>query len=605
MNVITQQQDTATPVKTEVAPRVFLWQVGFISLSVLAFMTAIALSIAPRYETIDDIVMHEYVAGLFCAFKPDDHMIYTHVLLGKLLAGLYSAAANVPWYPLYQMVALFASSTVICATFVKLYGSRGAIVPSLIYAFAMLAPSIICMQFTTTASLVGIAGGVLLFSAIESRADSKWRWWLASGGTFAFGFAFLMRQKAGWMITVLFALYAVARYFRKSWRNLGIALGVTAALACLCQVLWFANDTYYKRTGWGEFEVWRRKLHPLYDFSRLNLRSRAAVATIKTVGWSRNDVKMLNTCMHWDDDVFSSAKLNSLIERGHRWIRADVETYLPGAFSRLVKNPQAQIVFFLLLSSLLIAASRRLSNLRFAALFFGVAAVATVITATHKYSLHVYLPMLYMLAVARLTALKFNWPSSTDESSSASSSALPDSGRKNSAEATELAYALLLLFGCIGFFVYSLADHNARLTKAVNSAAVRRNDLKIIHERFPDKLAYTVVGAPALLPFENTEPFKDLKVVSSYTSRMSFGKELLAMHQIKGFGEGFLSGKVMVLSNPKQNKALETFFREHYNVNLKFKLLPTGGLGIYEPVVVDGNSPDRLNKPESGSIIGN
>lgn len=590
MNVIANQKEPTTPAATDVVagatdvyndavPRVFWLQVALVVACILAFMASITLSITPRYETIDDIVMHEYVAGLFFSLKPDEHMIYSHVLLGKLLAGLYTAAFKVPWYPLYQLLAILTSSTVICSALIRLYGGRGAIVPSLIYAFVVLAPAIICMQFTTTAAIVGIAGGVLLISAIESKANLQWRWSLAAGGAFAFVFSALMRQKAGWMVAVLFALYAVVRYSGKSWKRLGIALSATAALVVVSQLFWIANDNYYKQTGWGEFEVWRRKLHPLYDFSRLDLKSDKAVASIEKVGWSRNDVKMLNTCMHWDKAVFSSAKLNALVEQGHQWVRSDLQTYLPASLSGLLNHQQTQIVFFLLVSSFLIVAGPQLSSLRFAALFASVAGVAAVVTGTHKASLHVYLPMLYMLAVARLTSLQFarRPEAMIARSEGALSQRFEATPRFDFASGSRLplVYKLLILGGCVALFVHSLQQHSNLLKKAENSKA-RRDQLVLIHNSYPDKLAYTVVGAPNILPLENIEPLKDLKVVSSYTSRMSFGAELLAMHHINDFGEGFLSGRVLVLSNGRLNKALATFFQEHYGVKVLFKRMPEG-----------------------------
>jgi len=453
------------------------------------------------------------------------------------------------------------------------------------------------MQFTTTAAVVGIAGGVLLIAAIESKADLKWRWLLSSCGAFAFVFASLMRQKAGWMVVVLFSIYAVARYLGKSGKLLTVALVVAAALALVSQLFWIGNDSYYRQTGWGEFEVWRRKLHPLYDFSRLDLRSKEAAASIKRVGWSANDVQMLNTCMHWDKDVFSTARLNALVEQGHSFMRSDWRTYLPLAAKSLVDYAGAQIVLFWLSGSLLLVSTRQLSAVRFAALLAAVLGVAIVVTGTHKASMHVYLPMLYMLAVARLLSVNFNQcaplarPSEsrhTERDSGESETQRPAAPLPAGKASTGLWVSLLILTGCVAFFVCFLKDHETRLKRVVSASDKRRQHLSTIANRYPDKLAYTLVGAPGILPFENTGPLKNLKVVSSYSSRMSFGKELLAAHQISNFGEGLLSGKVLVVSNSRQNAILATFCREHYGMDVQFRRLPGGGSpskGIYEVAV--------------------
>jgi hypothetical protein len=97
------------------------------------------------------------------------------------------------------------------------------------------------------------------------------------------------------------------------------------------------------------------------------------------------------------------------------------------------------------------------------------------------------------------------------------------------------------------------------------------------------------------LPFAATGTLRDLKLVSSYMSWNNFGKSTLATHGIRDFGEGLISGDVLVLSNDRQNNALRTFFNEHHGLRLDFKRLSKDGKpnqGVYEIIVEQNHAPD-------------
>lgn len=544
----------------------FAIQVAILATFLVIFMTVVITLITPVYQTIDDMIMHEYVAGLFFT-RPDSHMLYTHFVLGKILSSLYTMAAGVAWYPLYQMLALFGSSLVICATFVRLYGFRQAILPTLAYAFGVLAPVCISIQFTTTASIVGIAGGVLLFSALEERSQ-KYRRLLIAASVATIVCASLIRQQAVWMVLVVLVLTAVVKYFASDWKKLGLSLAVVTLMFGLTHALWVANDSYYKQTGWGEFETWRKKLIPLYDFSRLDLKGPSAADTLKVVGWSANDARMLNTCLHWDRNVFSTEKIIKLGVKGQSWFRPDLKTYLPGALRTIIKDPVALIVLSMLLASLLVKSSPILPFRRFLVLTAAVFAIGLAVTMTKKFAMHVNLPLLYMLAVARLASFDLETIKGVRKS-------IPDG-----------PYVAVPFLACLVFFAMSLDDHFKSVKRIMKTSVLRRQQMQAIHDNYPEKLAYTVVGAPSLFPYENTEPLRDLKIVSPYSSRNNFGKTLLAAHGIKDFGEGLVSGKVLVISNETQNQLLGTYFKEHYGLTLRFNRLPCSGsakrAGIYD-----------------------
>lgn len=65
------------------------------------------LLMTPTYDTNDDPVMALVASGYGTVKGPDEHLLYSNVLLGGTLKQLYSVASYVPWYGSYLLLSLF------------------------------------------------------------------------------------------------------------------------------------------------------------------------------------------------------------------------------------------------------------------------------------------------------------------------------------------------------------------------------------------------------------------------------------------------------------------------------------------------------------------
>src|SRR5687768_6765802 len=93
--------DAATPRSfTRPAP-VALWAAA---LGVL--LVALAVGTGTWYETSDDVGMNAGVAGGYGIAAPDEHLVFTNVLVGLVLKAAYQSAPGVPWYGLYLLTTL-------------------------------------------------------------------------------------------------------------------------------------------------------------------------------------------------------------------------------------------------------------------------------------------------------------------------------------------------------------------------------------------------------------------------------------------------------------------------------------------------------------------
>ena len=55
----------------------------------------------PSYDTNDDPVMSLIVSGKVVSQQPDEHMVFTHFLIGLVLKNLYLLLPAIPWYGIY------------------------------------------------------------------------------------------------------------------------------------------------------------------------------------------------------------------------------------------------------------------------------------------------------------------------------------------------------------------------------------------------------------------------------------------------------------------------------------------------------------------------
>mgnify|MGYP007070296483 CR=1 FL=1 len=114
------------------------------------FMLLLVFLFHPRFETNDDFGMLCIVSGLHG--KCDPHMIYSNILIGKLLCALYAAASDINWYVLFHFLVIYISGVlvtrVLCAKDDPVY-----LILPVVFNIFFLADAVINLQFTKTAGI--------------------------------------------------------------------------------------------------------------------------------------------------------------------------------------------------------------------------------------------------------------------------------------------------------------------------------------------------------------------------------------------------------------------------------------------------------------------
>src|SRR3954470_23500301 len=89
------------------APLTFAFAaVGFLFVAVFTLLE-------PTFQTNDDLQLAMIASGTGISLQPDEHLVFTNVLIGHLLKSLYTAWPSVAWYGLYLYGAQFFAQTAI------------------------------------------------------------------------------------------------------------------------------------------------------------------------------------------------------------------------------------------------------------------------------------------------------------------------------------------------------------------------------------------------------------------------------------------------------------------------------------------------------------
>ena len=250
----------------------------------------------PFYETNDDLMMQMIASG-FLTGHPDEHLVFTNVLIGGALRFLYGTGAGCNWYYIYLLAVHCAALTAIAFLVVS---RRGGWLFTLLYVGFFLfveAPILLYLQFTTTAFLAGIAGLLLLVDGLQPGHPAHWPKVIA-GIAFA-GLMCLIREPVALLFAVIACPFLLERLGLAQWRRL---LGTFLTIAGILLVLHGIDHRAYQRDpAWAEFSEYNRLRGKIHGTALMKFIPKAA----PTVGWSEIDAWMFSKFYFSDPDVYA------------------------------------------------------------------------------------------------------------------------------------------------------------------------------------------------------------------------------------------------------------------------------------------------------------
>lgn len=278
-----------------------------IACAVIAALFGTFLQLAtPIYETNDDVWFMVVASGAWGS-DPSEYLVWTHVVLGRLLRWLYGSAPGIPWYPLYLYAVQYVSSAVLLIILVRVGGSRkGAAAFAVLFGMFQLTV-MYRLQFTTTACVATQSGLLALFLATRPHEPHPRRWIALGGALLLLGG--LVRQPALYLTLVLVTPLVCLDAWQSGRLRLILLLGCVLGAHVAAWRLHTAH--YVQNAPWAEFLDYAAARTPLVN-QPFDYRSPETEAALASLGWSRNDLRMLLSHNWSDADVFSAADLRRL-----------------------------------------------------------------------------------------------------------------------------------------------------------------------------------------------------------------------------------------------------------------------------------------------------
>ncbi len=281
-----------------------------------AALAALAVLATPavfgsHYETNDDAIMNLIAAGRVFVDRPDEHLLFTSVLLGLPLKWLYAVAPGVPWYGGLQLGILALAAAGIAYALLRASPTWRQVAAVVLVLAVVVLPCVVLVQFTRTAFLAGLAGLLLLFGAVLAGRPRGRGVTVCGLGLFTLGS--LVRFEAAGMALVLAVPVAAVAVWRDRSRGAGAGrarrlLPLGAALALAAAGWGFNREWYAADPEWKDFYAYNALRADFIDYGRYQY-SPAEHYRFEHLGWKPVDLQMLQNWYLADEQQFGLDKL--------------------------------------------------------------------------------------------------------------------------------------------------------------------------------------------------------------------------------------------------------------------------------------------------------
>lgn len=277
---------------------------------------------APCYMTNDDVGMMLEVAGAGRGLGATSYLVHAHVFIGFVLKNFYNLSMEIPWYGLYMSGALALALTVFLALAFRGQTIKGVSAKTIaFFVFLILcgAHLILNLQFTISASLVGLSGICVLFLEWKRGNADSWKSLInpvVLGGILLVIFGTMIRWKAAWLFLAtglpMAGIYLILRPGKRMMWISGLLIFAAMASYGINEA---NRGVWNLQNDWGDFYEFNRLRGKLSSNNPLDyLPPAERDSVLQTVDWSANDYRLFKSFYFLDEQTYSIAKLGDLLE---------------------------------------------------------------------------------------------------------------------------------------------------------------------------------------------------------------------------------------------------------------------------------------------------
>ncbi len=555
---------------------------------VLLFMVAVYQFIIPTFVTNDDVGMLLEVAGVGRSHVASAYLLHSNFICGFFLKTLYSIGSfSTPWYSFYIIGILAIAFAVF--TYSSLREKQWEKLLLLPFFFLLVATDFAQhLQFTISASMLGLAGVTLLLAAqfsakkeedqTESTSAEKRRLNLVGiiSMVLICGSA-MVRWKASWLVLALGIPVTIFYFmiFRDIyWKRKLLYLLIGAFLTIAIQKV--NNYVWHQEAEWGEifdFNVARGTLHGNNPLDYLEREDRLAV--LDKVGWSLNDYQLFKTFYFQDEEVYNKETLNAIIAELPALKRVSLEEVFESFKGILMDDFTIKCLVLFLGSLLFLPSTWREKVFLVGCFFLLLGLILGLIFYLRSPPARVYMPMFAFLSLLPLLFI-----------------------RKQRGE--KIGMPLRIVKGIAGITLLilivpsTLAFYQAENDKHSYQQAEFDHMVRYIGEQYPDQL---IVTWGASFFYEYMNPFADLYQLSKMQSfhigcsqRTPSSLQTLENYNMKNVFRDMADRKdvVLVSKGKFKERLYRNYLKEHFGLySTVDQIFSTGRFNFYRTSLVD------------------
>lgn len=274
------------------------------------------LVITPTYDTNDDPYMGLVASGYGTVEGPDEHLMYSNVILGFILKQLYTVAPLIPWYGSYLLLTQFVAHWLLLYTILLLKRNFLAVFSYLIFYMGIGIYFLAHLQFTSTAFLIGLAGLSLILVSLIRDSRHTHLPWLKWEGSCCLIYASLIRFGSLQML-VLSSLPLLLMMCWQLYRTVNYKPYLLPAALAMCGVLgahYYDREYYLQDEAWHDFMPYYSAIGALVDTTHIPYIEQTK-PIFNEVGWSSFDYMMLREWIYLDLDKFSLSRMLQFKEK--------------------------------------------------------------------------------------------------------------------------------------------------------------------------------------------------------------------------------------------------------------------------------------------------
>lgn len=287
-----------------------------LGLNVLIFI-AFVFVIGVKYETNDDLALSLLVEGAYGQRTP--YMVYSNVLWGMMLVGLYTLVPTIKWYLVVMFLMLFVAHSASTYMNIRLQGRKVGLVMSTLMLLFLGYSSYSMFQYSRITPVVTASGLLLLFYAIEYAEKKYERMICLIVGGIMVVWSSLIRFQMFALAVVLaggaIGLYKVWQIFKENKRDwlkqIGVYVAVFGAVGVLSLVCLVVDKMHYTSDNWQLYQEFNQLRTELWDYGFPEYAPNKEV--YNSIGIDEQD---FDYYLEWnmDEEFMTLESLNTIVE---------------------------------------------------------------------------------------------------------------------------------------------------------------------------------------------------------------------------------------------------------------------------------------------------